>query len=76
MPFDKEPEEEAEDMFNEADQDESVDDLTRGTEIYEEDEMEYEEGRDEELDFEPNEYGRGGGLDLFEDDGGYESDFE
>ena len=35
MPTDKTPEEVAEEIFEEADADTDVDDLTRGTEVYE-----------------------------------------
>ena len=60
MPGERGVEEIAEEMFNEADQDESTDDLTRGTEIYEDEDLEYEESEEDELDFEPQDYGSGG----------------
>ena len=58
MPNEKTPEELAEDIIEEADSDESFDDLTRGTEVYEEIDNEVEDtydGDPQELDFEPKE---------------------
>jgi len=68
LPEGRDAEDMAAEIFEEADKDESSDDLTRGTEVYEEDEMDYDEGRDEELDLEPRGYSSGAGLDLFEDE--------
>lgn len=56
-PGEKELEDLAEEIINEADSDISTDDLTRGTEVYEEvdDEVdgEFDDGDPQELDFEP-----------------------
>ena len=57
----------AEDIMNEADQDESTDDLTRGTEIYEDEDLEYDDSSEDALDLEPGNYGSGG-MGIFEDD--------
>lgn len=55
MPTDKTPEEFAEEIFEEADADADIDDLTRGTEVYEEDTDEYGyDDEPQELDFEPD----------------------
>ena len=59
MPIgEKDLEQVAEEIMNEADQDISVDDLTRGTEVYEEVDNEVEEYEDDpqELDLEPPGY--------------------
>lgn len=68
MPKERDAQDEADDIFEEADKDESTDDLTRGTEIYEDEDMDYDEGHTDELDFEPDDYGRDGGSGSFEDD--------
>lgn len=70
IPGEKDLKEVAEDILEEADQDISTDDLTRGTEVYEDEEMNYEEGRDEELDFEPEPFRSSGGFGYFEDNMG------
>lgn len=66
LPGEKNPEALAEDIMNEADQDLSADDLTRGTEVYEEIDEEADEYSDDpvELDFEPEAYITNGGGDL------------
>ena len=68
MPYgERELEEVAEDIMNEADEDMSVDDLTRGTEVYEEVDDEVEEDFEadpEELDLEPKDDFSPGGYDF------------
>ena len=57
MPKEKTPEDLANEMLDLADSDESFDDLTRGTEVYEEVDDEVEDigdGDPQELDFEPD----------------------
>lgn len=67
----KDPQQIAEEIMEEADQDVSMDDLTRGTEVYEEfdDEVEGEEGDPQELDFEPSEESHRGFTDDFDGSG-------
>jgi hypothetical protein len=71
MPKEKTPEELAEDIIEEADSDESFDDLTRGTEVYEEvdnDVEDFGDGDPEELDFEPDSDRRSSYEDMDSDD--------
>lgn len=66
MPGERKPEDIAEDMFNAADADENVDDLLRGTEVYEEEDPDIEDSHTEELNFDPRDSGSAG-YDSFED---------
>lgn len=66
VPGEKEPEQIAEEIINEADSDENVDDLLRGTEVYEEEDGDVEDAHTEELDFEPRD-SASVGFDSFDD---------
>jgi hypothetical protein len=71
----KAPEEIAEEILEKADQDFSFDDLTRGTEVYEEHDEDEEEDDDDpqELNFEPDDsrYSRSP-FDDYDDGGDYD----
>lgn len=77
-PGEKELEDIAEEIINDADSDISTDDLTRGTEVYEEvdDEVEgeFDDGDPQELDFEPSE-GKNYNFDGISDGFVHEDDF-